>query len=66
MLGTRFGIAAAEAAADGDFGTMVALQFGRIVRVPVQEAVGELEMVDPEPPPHRDVFHPPPREINGG
>ena len=59
VLGTRFGIAAAQAAADGDFGKMVALQFGRIVRVPVQEAVGELKMVDPDLLHDREVFHPP-------
>ena len=65
VLGTRFGIAAAEAVADGDFGTMVALQFGHIVRVPVQEAVGELKMVDPELLHDREVFHPPRCELEG-
>jgi len=59
VLGTRFGIAAAEAAAEGDFGKMVALQFGNIVRVPVEEAVGELKMVDPALLHDREVFHPP-------
>jgi hypothetical protein len=39
---------------------MVALQFGKIVRVPVQEAVGELKMVDPALLHDREVFHPPP------
>ena len=29
-------------------GTMVALQAGRIVRVPLSEAVGELKLVDPD------------------
>ncbi len=39
VLASRFGVAAAEAAADGEWGTMVALQGGRIVRVPLGEAV---------------------------
>jgi 6-phosphofructokinase 1 len=33
---------------DGAFGTMVALQGGSIVRIPLSEAVGELKLVDPE------------------
>jgi ATP-dependent phosphofructokinase / diphosphate-dependent phosphofructokinase len=48
VLATRFGIAAIEAVHDGAFGTMVALQAGQIVRVPLEEAVGELKLVDPE------------------
>src|SRR4051794_4743952 len=47
VLATRFGIAAIEAVHDGAFGQMVALQAGSIVRVPLEEAVGELKLVDP-------------------
>ena len=48
VLATRFGIAAIEAVHDGEFGTMVALRGGEIVRVPLAEAVTELKTVDPE------------------
>jgi phosphofructokinase-like protein len=48
VLATRFGIAAIDAVHDGAFGQMVALQGGQIVRVPLQEAVGTLKLVDPE------------------
>ncbi|MDP1793778.1 MAG: 6-phosphofructokinase, partial [Acidimicrobiales bacterium] len=47
VLATRFGVAAVEAVHDGAYGTMVALQNGQIVRVPLLEAVGELKLVDP-------------------
>ena len=47
VLATRFGIAAAEAVHDGDFGKMVALRAGEIVRVPLSEATAELKLVDP-------------------
>jgi 6-phosphofructokinase 1 len=48
VLSTRFGIAAIDAVHDGAFGSMVALQAGEIVRVPLEEAVGRLKTVDPE------------------
>ena len=48
VLATRFGIAAIEAVHEGDFGKMVALRGGDIVRVPLAEAVTELKTVDPE------------------
>jgi phosphofructokinase-like protein len=51
VLATRFGIAAIDAVHDGAFDHMVALQAGRIVRVPLAEAVGELKTVDP------DLYH---------
>jgi 6-phosphofructokinase 1 len=51
ILATRFGIAAIDAAHDGDFGHMVALQAGSIVRVPIADAVGELKTVD------KELFH---------
>ena len=48
VLSTRFGIAAIDAVHDNDFGMMVALRCGSIVRVPLSEATGELKLVDPE------------------
>ena len=48
VLGTRFGVAAVEAALDSAWGQMVALQKGHIERVPVADAVGALKMVEPE------------------
>lgn len=48
VLSTRFGIAAIDAVHDGDFGNMVALRCGDIVRVPLTEATGELKLVSPE------------------
>jgi len=51
ILATRFGIAAIDAAHDGDFGQMVALQAGNIVRCPIADAVGELKTVD------KELFH---------
>jgi len=48
ILATRFGVAAIDAVHDGDFGKMVALQAGKIVRVPIRDAVGTLKTVDPE------------------
>jgi phosphofructokinase-like protein len=47
VLATRFGIAAIDAVHDRAFGTMVALRADQIVRVPLQEAVAELKVVDP-------------------
>jgi len=51
VLATRFGVAAIDAVHDGDFGKMVALQGGRIVRVPIGEAVSELKTLD------KSLFH---------
>ena len=48
VLSTRFGAAAAEALLDGDFGNMVGLKDGNIVRVPLAEVAGKLKYVDPE------------------
>lgn len=50
VLATRYGVAAVEAAIDGDFGTMVALQGQKIIRVPLAEAVNKLKKVDLEEP----------------
>jgi 6-phosphofructokinase 1 len=48
VLASRFGVAAIDAVHDEAWGTMVALQCGSIVRVPLSEAVGELKLVDPD------------------
>src|SRR4051795_10004740 len=47
VLGTRFGIAAVDAATRGDFGKMVALRGTEIVAVPLQEALAEPKPLDP-------------------
>ena len=47
VLATRFGAAALAAVHDHDFGTMVALQAGAIVRIPLGDAVGKPKRVDP-------------------
>jgi 6-phosphofructokinase len=47
VLGTRFGVAAIDAANDGDFGKMVALRGTEIVRVPLDEALAEPKLLDP-------------------
>jgi phosphofructokinase-like protein len=46
VLATRFGIHAVDAVQAGDFGQMVALRGGEILRVPLGEAVGELKTLD--------------------
>jgi ATP-dependent phosphofructokinase / diphosphate-dependent phosphofructokinase len=46
VLATRFGVAAVGAVHDGASGTMVALQAGEIVRVPLAEAVGRPKTLD--------------------
>jgi ATP-dependent phosphofructokinase / diphosphate-dependent phosphofructokinase len=46
VLATRFGAEALAAVHDHDFGTMVALQAGAIVRVPLIEVVGKPKRVD--------------------
>lgn len=46
VLATRFGVAAVAAVHDGEFGTMVALQGGEIVRVPLGVAAGTPKTLD--------------------
>ena len=46
VMGTRYGIAAAECVLDEDWGKMVAMQQNRIVRAPLEAAVGVLKKVD--------------------
>ena len=48
VLATRFGIAAIDAAHEGDFGVMVALRGQYVERVPIDDAVRALKTVDPE------------------
>ena len=48
VLATRLGTAAADLAADGKRGVMVALRGTRIVAVPLADACGEPRGVDPE------------------
>jgi phosphofructokinase-like protein len=47
ILGTRFGAAAVEAIATGEFGKMVALRTPEIVTVPISEACANERLVDP-------------------
>jgi 6-phosphofructokinase 1 len=47
ILATRFGTAAADLAAAGDFGKMVALRGDTIVSVPIRDAVSNPKYVDP-------------------
>jgi 6-phosphofructokinase 1 len=48
VLGTRFGVAAVDAATAGRFGMMVALRGTAIVTVPLDEALAEPKLIDPE------------------
>ena len=47
-LATRFGVAASELLARGEFGRMVCLHGGKIDSVPLEEAVAKLKRVDPQ------------------
>jgi len=47
VLGTRFGVAAIEAADAGNFGKMVALRGTEIELVPLEEALAEPKLLDP-------------------
>lgn len=47
VLATRFGVAAAELVAAGEFGKMVALRQDQIVSVAIKDAVVEPKIVDP-------------------
>jgi ATP-dependent phosphofructokinase / diphosphate-dependent phosphofructokinase len=47
VLGTRFGVAAIDAASAGDFGKMVALRGTEIELVPLSEALAEPKLLDP-------------------
>ncbi|MCL4522937.1 MAG: ATP-dependent 6-phosphofructokinase [Acidobacteria bacterium] len=46
ILATRFGVHAADLIAQGEFGKMVCLRCGKIMAVPLQEAIGVYKTVD--------------------
>lgn len=48
ILGLRFGVAAADLIAQGEFGKMVCLQSGEIRTVDIAEAIGVYNTVDPD------------------
>jgi 6-phosphofructokinase 1 len=48
VLGSRFGVAAIDAASDGDFGKMVALRGTAVVRVSLDDALAAPKLLDPE------------------
>jgi 6-phosphofructokinase 1 len=48
ILASRFGKAAADLAANGDFGKMVALRADEIVSVPIKDAISNMKVVDPD------------------
>jgi 6-phosphofructokinase 1 len=47
ILATRFGVEAVELIARGEFNRMVCLRSGEIESVPIDEAIGETRLVDP-------------------
>ena len=48
VLATRFGVAAVDLIAEGEFGKMVALRANSIVAVDVANAIGQLKTVRPD------------------
>ncbi len=48
VLGTRFGVAAVDAVTEGNFGMMAALRGTTIELVPLDEALAEPKLLDPE------------------
>ncbi|MDY0213160.1 MAG: 6-phosphofructokinase [Desulfuromonadaceae bacterium] len=48
ILGSRFGVKAVDLIAEGKFGQMTSLSGREVVSVPLEDAVGELNLVDPE------------------
>jgi phosphofructokinase-like protein len=48
VLATRFGVAAVELIAEGEFGKMVALRASKIVAVDMAQAIGHLKSVRPD------------------
>ncbi len=47
ILSTRFGVEAVELIARGEYGRMVCLRASEIESVPIEDAVGEVRLVDP-------------------
>jgi 6-phosphofructokinase 1 len=56
VLATRFGVHAARAVAEGDFGSMVALRGTEIIRVAIEEATRTLKLVPPDRYAEAEVF----------
>lgn len=48
VLSSRFGAAAANLIMNGEYGYMVGIRNGEIVKVPLKEVAGKLKMVEPE------------------
>ncbi len=46
ILSTRFGVAAVELIAKGEFGKMVALRDARVISVPISDAIGRMRAVE--------------------
>ena len=47
VLSTRFGAAAAQMIMERDYGKLVGIKNGEIVRIPLEEVAGKLKTVDP-------------------
>lgn len=48
VLSSRFGAAAAKMILDKDFGNMIGIKNGEMVRIPLADVAGKLKMVDPK------------------
>ena len=48
VLSSRFGAAAAQMILDKDYGNMIGIKNGEIVRIPLADVAGKLKMVDPK------------------
>jgi 6-phosphofructokinase 1 len=48
VLGTRFGIAAVDAASNGEYGVLTALRGTAIELIPLDEALQEPKLLDPD------------------
>jgi 6-phosphofructokinase 1 len=48
ILGTRFGVAAVDLVAEGQFGRMVAYHDGQVNSVCIKDAVARQRLVDPD------------------
>ena len=48
ILSTRFGVAAVDLIATGDFGRMVCLMNSNVESCEIQDAVGQIKLVDPK------------------
>lgn len=48
VLSSRFGAAAAKMILDKDFGNMIGIKNGEMIRIPLSDVAGKLKMVDPK------------------